>query len=113
MNIIGNAYRKLMNESFYGNMVDTCRKWLDRNFVKSDVANMDENGFPTSKQLVTMVDAYRNPLKTMDDVQLFYMMQAKFKGMFSDEMERDSMLKQIIKDWYHGRISKYGSLSRY
>lgn len=113
MNYIGEAYNGIISESFYGDKIVACKKWLDDNFVKSDMAKMGEDGFPTTEKLVTMVDQYKNPLKSMTDVQLFYMMQERFKRMFGSKEERDRMLKQIIKDWYHNRISKYGCLTRY
>jgi hypothetical protein len=47
----------------------------------------------------------------MNAEQLFYLLQDKFKGLYSDTNKRDKLLKQIIKDWYKDKISKHGMLS--
>jgi hypothetical protein len=74
---------------------------------------MGKDGRPEIKQVVAWLDDYKQIVKTLTDVQLFYIIQDQFKNILSDKESRDKFLKQVIKDWYNHKISKNNSLSVY
>lgn len=93
------------------NKVMVVKKFLDKNFQKGGISSIDEDGYPTTIKIVAMKGTDGQPLKNMNAEQLFYLLQDKFKGLYSDTNKRDKLLKQIIKDWYKDKISKHGILS--
>lgn len=84
------------------------KNYLDKNFVKASIPCMGSDGYPTSMPIVGLKGTDGTVMKNMTDKQLFFMLQNHFFKMFSDANERDKFLKQIIKDWYYGKISKEG-----
>ena len=102
-----------LNES-YSDKVLVVKKFLDNNFIRSNVENLRDDGTVGQKGVVVLKDSAGQPTeKTFTDIQLFYLVQDKFKKILSKDNGRDNFLKQIIKDWFYGKISKYGSLSSY
>lgn len=107
--------------SGWGDKVSIVTDFLNKNFVKAVNSEIGEDGLPKNKGLVIMVDSYKQPLQYLSDTDLFYMVQDKFKNILpaDDDSEkpthlnRDKFLKQIIIDWYHNKISQYGSLTQY
>jgi hypothetical protein len=97
----------------WGDKVLTVKKYLDANFVRADSTIMGKDGQPTQQQVVAWTDKNGKILRTLSDVQLFYMVQEKFKNILPDKKERDNFLKQVLKDWYSKSISKAGSLKKY
>ena len=72
-----------------------------------------EDGKPQVKQVVAWLDDYKQIVKTLTEVQLFYIIQDQFKKIISDKKERDKFLIQVLKDWYNNKITKNYSLSVY
>lgn len=102
----------IVNEATeYSDKVLLVKKYLDDNFARADNCKMGEDGQPTTEKVVAWLDSYKQLIKTITDVQLFYVVQDKFKNIISNKEERDNFLKKVIKDWYNKRISKYGDLS--
>ena len=105
----------------WADKVSIVTDFLDKNFVKAVNSEIGEDGLPKNKGMVIMVDSYKQPLQYLSDTDLFYMVQDKFKNILpaDDDSEnpthfnRDKFLKQIIIDWYHNKISQYGSLTQY
>ena len=93
------------------NKVLVVKQFLDDNFQKGGIATIGEDGYPKTISIVALKGTDGNPLKNMDDKQLFYMLQDKFQHIFDEAEKRDKLLKQIIKDWYKGKISKNGMLT--
>ncbi len=93
------------------NKVIVVKKFLDKNFQKGGISSIGEDGYPTTIKIVAMKGTDGQPLKNMNAEQLFYLLQDKFKGLYSNTNKRDKLLKQIIKDWYKDKISKHGMLS--
>lgn len=105
----------------WSDRVELVKDFLDKNFVKAVNSVIGDDGLPQSKGIVIMVDAYKQPLQYLSDTDLFYMVQDKFKNILpadsddenSSHNNRDKFLKQVIIDWYHNKISPYGSLTNY
>lgn len=104
---------EILQESFYpmSNMVLAIKKFLDNGFERQLQDDIDINGYPKKKCVVTMLSTDRQPLKTMSMRELLLMLDDKFNSFIKDEKDRRSLLKQIIRDWFDKKISKQGLLS--
>jgi len=96
-----------------GDKVKAVKDYLDNHFSRANATVMGKDGRPEIKQVVAWLDDYKQIIKTLTDVQLFYVIQDQFKNILSDKEERDKFIKQVIKDWYNHKISKNNSLSVY
>jgi hypothetical protein len=97
----------------WGEKVKAVKDYLDKNFSRAISTIIGDDGKPKIQQVVAWLDDYNQIVKTLTDVQLFYIIQDQFKNIFSDKETRDKFLKQVIKDWYNHKISKNNSLSVY
>lgn len=104
-----------INELFggWGEKVKVVKDYLDKHFSRANATVMGSDGRPETRQIVAWLDDYKQIVKTLTDVQLFYIIQDQFKNILSDKEARDKFLKQVIKDWYNHKISKNNSLSVY
>lgn len=103
----------ILQESFcpLSDMVLMVKKFLDKGFTRQLQDDIDSNGYPKKKCVVTMLSTDRQPLKTMSMRELLLMLDDKFNSMVKDEKDRRKFLKQIIRDWFDNKISKQGLLS--
>ena len=92
-------------------MVLTVKKFLDKGFTRDLQDDIDSNGYPKKKCVVSMLSTDKQPLKTMSMRELLLMLDDKFNSMVSDESDRRKFLKQVIRDWFDNKISKQGLLS--
>ena len=93
--------------------VSVVKKFLDDNFARASTSTFGKNGLPESQGIVVWLDNNKNVIKSLTDVQLFYVLQEHFKNIIADKNERDKFLKQVIKDWYDKKISDVNTLSAY
>lgn len=102
-----------LNESFYpeANKVLVLKNYLDKNFIKTTIDDINNNGYPIKKRVVSMKNSNGDAINTMSTSQLFYLIQDKFKNIYQNNEQRDKLIKQTIKDWCDGKISKEGMLS--
>lgn len=89
-----------------GDKVGVVKDYLDSHFSRAKVSEMGENGRPHAKEVVIWLDDFKQPVKALTDVQLFYIIQDEFKNIIADKAERDEFLKDVIKSWYNKKISK-------
>lgn len=103
----------ILQESFcpLSDMVLMVKKFLDKGFTRQLQDDIDSNGYPKKKCVVTMLSTDRQPLKIMSMRELLLMLDDKFNSMVKDEKDRRKFLKQIIRDWFDNKISKQGLLS--
>ena len=97
----------------WGDKVKSIKDYLDKNFARAAATIFGEDGKPQIKQVVAWLDEYRQVVKTLTEVQLFYIIQDQFKKILSNKEERDKFIIQVLKDWYNNKISKNYSLSVY
>ncbi len=97
----------------WGDKVKAVKDYLDKNFARASATIFGEDGRPQVKQVVAWLDDYKQIVKTLTEVQLFYIIQDQFKKILSDKSERDKFIIQVLKDWYNKKISKNYSLSVY
>lgn len=86
------------------------KDFIDKNFAKVEIDDIDTNGYPTKDKMVNML-SNGQPLKTMTLGEFLLMLDDKFHSMISNDEDRKKFLKQIIKDWYTGKLAKNGILS--
>ena len=105
----------MLEEMFggWGDKVKSIKDYLDKNFARAAATMFGEDGKPQVKQVVAWLDDYKQIVKTLTEVQLFYIIQDQFKKIISDKKERDKFLIQVLKDWYNNKITKNYSLSVY
>jgi hypothetical protein len=104
----------MLTESFIipkHEQVRVVREYLDKNFLRSESDDIDENGYPCKVKSVTLVSSNGQALKPMTIAELFMMLDDKFNRIIRDKDKRLTFLKQVITDWYYKRISKEGILS--
>lgn len=106
--------KTILNEEYGGlsDKVGEVKKYLDDNFIRMTTLEF-KDGEPQNTEVVAWADKNKQPLKLLTDVQLFDLIQEKFKNILSDKEERDKFLKQIIKQWYSNNIGKNNTLSAY
>lgn len=112
-NKIHTLLKAMVKESYGGwsEKVELVKNYLDRHFARAKATIMDKNGRPSFQEVVAWLDDNKQVVKTLTDVQLFYVIQDEFKDIIADKQERDDFLKQVIKNWYEHKISKNNSLS--
>ena len=84
------------------------KKYLDDNFQRGNIDKIGDNGEPSKEEVVVLLTKDKKPVKTMNDKDLFYYIQARFKNILGPN-ERDEFLKDTIKKWYYKKISPAGS----
>ena len=106
---------RLIHEEVSGlsDKVAEVKKYLDKHFHRARSSEFGDDGTPEMREVVAWVDDINQIMKSLTDVQLFYVIQAKFKNILADKGERDKFIKQVIKDWYNKKISKENTLSSY
>ena len=102
-------FEALINESLgYSNKVAIIKNYLDSNFIKADIEQLNKDGDLEKTKLVIMLDSQKQPTEhrlTLE--QLYYKLQYKFKNILSDKKERNMFIWNTINDWYNNKISKY------
>ena len=109
-------YEEAMLEEMFGgwgDKVKSIKDYLDKNFARAAATIFGEDGKPQVKQVVAWLDDYKQVVKTLTEVQLFYIIQDQFKKILSNKEERDKFIIQVLKDWYNNKITKNYSLSVY
>lgn len=104
---------KLISEAFYPNAdkVLFIKEFLDKNFKRQNLDDVDTNGYPCTTPSVMMVSCNGQPIKTMEMAEFLLFLDDKFNSMISNDSDRKKFLKQVISDWYYNKISKEGLLS--
>lgn len=88
------------------------KKFLDGGFKKGRYEDIGADGMPCSHKVVAMLSSDgQTPLKNMYMEDLYDMLCAKFKNMFSNEQERALFMRRVADDWYDGKINSLGMLS--
>ena len=110
-----NELKKALSEGYFveTDKVSIVKDFLDSHFERGANPQMGSDGYPSMKPIMGMkIGDPNNSTKPMTPSQVFYMLQDKFKGMYSDSRQRDAFLKQVLIDWYNKSISCDGMLSK-
>lgn len=91
--------------------VKVVKEFLDNNFIKGGIAAIGEDGYPSTTPIVALKGTDGKPARNMSDKQAFELLKDKFGKIYSDKIQANKFLAQILKDWYYDRISEQGLLS--
>lgn len=103
--------RTILREAFHPERkkVLAIKDFLDSTFKPS--FRYDEvDGYPSRVQTAELV-SNGETLKVLSMRELLLMLDDKFNDLIKDTEDRRKFLKQVITDWYGGKISKEGLLS--
>jgi ABC-type antimicrobial peptide transport system permease subunit len=96
----------ILESAFYPNVqqVLNIEDFLNKNFRPKKLLTINnETGYSDFDNVVVMVkDGVE--LETLNGKQLLRMLDDKFNNTVKDDADRRKFLKQVIDDWYNGRI---------
>lgn len=106
-------FKSVIVESFYPTteLVLQIKNYLDKNFAKTEIDDIGENGYPIKIKSAVLLSNKKQPLKTLQPRELLMLMDDKFHKIITNNDDRKKFLKQVIRDWFNGKISKEGVLS--
>ena len=106
--------KNLLSEAFCpaAEKVIAVKNYLDKNFKKTTVDDIDENGYPKKTKCALMMSDSKQALKTVLPKELLMILDDKFQKIITDNADRKKFLKQIITDWFNGGITNNGILSK-
>lgn len=106
--------KKYIEESYFveTQKVNIVKKYLDDNFVRGAIPTIGEDGYGKTILIVGMRMPLSDKVKNMTAKQAFYLLQDKFKNIYSEPAQRDAFLKRVLIDWYNGKITREGLLSK-
>lgn len=89
------------------------KNYLDNGFKKGNQEIIGHDGFPKKLRCVGMLASDKvNFLKApIFEEELLSILIEKFKKMFSDQIERELFMKQVMDDWFNDKIGTFGTLS--
>lgn len=107
------ALNYLLSESFVPSVEQTLivKDYLDKNFQKQTLDDIDENGYPKKIPVAVMMSGGQG-VKTFQMSELLLMLVDKFNKMIDNENDLKKFLEQIVKDWFLNRIGKTGIMSK-
>ena len=110
---LNNFKRRVLKEAFAVNttLVKTIRDYVDKNYSYTAYDDIDENGDVIQKIAIQVLSANGEPLQTISPEKLLDKIDSKFSGKIKDDNERRDFIRQILKDWVDGKITKDGLLS--
>lgn len=86
------------------------KDYLDKNFKKSSMDDIDENGYPIKRRMISMLSG-GSVGKEMNPDELVSLLNDHFIDIIKKDEDRKKFLKSVIIDWYNNDIDKYGILS--
>lgn len=87
------------------------KEFLDKNFIRQGLLDIDDNGKPTTNKTVMWV-YHGQPFRTLKMPELLMLLDDEFQDRIKEDKDRKKFLKQIITDWYYKRKNlKRGLLS--
>lgn len=95
--ITENAEKRLLRQLYVeevGGMsdkVNLIKDFLDSNFLRATNSTIGEDGYPKLHDIVIWVDNFKEPKQYMNDTDLFYLLQDRFKNILPpDETDDES-----------------------
>lgn len=111
--VLNEALEYMVSESFVPSVEQTLivKDYLDKNFQKQTMDDIDANGYPKKIPVAVMVSGGQG-LKTFQMEELLLLLMDKFSRMIGNESDLRAFLKQIVKDWFLNRINRTGIMSK-
>lgn len=109
---LNEAVDYLLSEAFVPSAEKTAliKDFLDKNFIRQYIDDVDENGYPKKTPVAGMVSGGQ-VLKQLPVRELMLLLVDKFRKMMNNENDLKLFMQQVIKDWFNKSISKEGILS--
>ena len=87
------------------------KKYLDKNFIRGNFSNINANGDIENSPIAGM----KNPKTGKVEVnlyksQVFDKIEAEFKNIYQDKVQRTKFLKAVLEYWFKDKISAEGML---
>lgn len=103
----------ILKETFAVNtyLVKKVVDYLDKTFAYTKYDDMNENGDVVKNVAVQIITDEREPLQTISVSKMMDKIDPIFKKYIKDDKERRAFLKQVVKDWINGDITRDGLLS--
>lgn len=110
---LNEALDYILSESFVPSVEQTLivKEYLDKNFQKQTLDDVDENGYPKKIPVAVMMSGGQG-VKTFQMSELLLLLVDKFNKMIGNENDLKRFLEQIVKDWFLNRIGKTGIMSK-
>jgi hypothetical protein len=87
------------------------KKFLDKNFKRGDMDDTDDRGMPKKTPIVGMVNTNGEVAQNMSLRQLYDLLVDQFVNIYTNTLQRNKFIAQIIRDWYYRKIDNNGLLS--
>ncbi|MCD8208313.1 MAG: hypothetical protein LUD72_10285 [Bacteroidales bacterium] len=91
--------------------VSIIKAFLDKNFRRQAMDDINADGQPVKIQAVTQVNPSGQPVRDMQMNELLMYLDDQFNKIITDGTDRKKFLKQVITDWFYNKINKNGLLS--
>ena len=110
--LLQECYSAILNEVYYplSSKVLLIKNYLDNNFQRDYILDMDDNGYPINKGVVNMV-SNGVVIQQMQGDEILTLLDDKFHNIIKDKTDRRSFLKQVLSDWFQNKISREGLLT--
>lgn len=110
--LLQECYSAILNEVYYplSSKVLLIKNYLDRNFKRDYILDMDDNGYPINKGVVNMV-SNGVVIQQMQGDEILTLLDDKFHNIIKDKKDRRTFLKQVLSDWFQNKISREGLLT--
>lgn len=105
--LIGNIFESVFTPNI--EQVIEIQEFLDKNFKPKKIPTINTDGYSDlERDFVMYEDGVE--LQTLKPKELLRMLDDKFHKRITNDNDRKRFLKQVIRDWYNGKI-KNGLLS--
>ena len=110
--LLQECYSAILNEVYYplSSKVLLIKNYLDNNFQRDYILDMDDNGYPINKGVVNMV-SNGVVIQQMQGDEILTLLDDKFHNIIKDKKDRRTFLKQVLSDWFQNKISREGLLT--
>ena len=88
------------------------KKYLDKNYVKGNYSEVTGGGDIKNTPIAGRKNPSTGNIETnVYKGQMFDQLESHFKNIYDNKVKRTKFLKQVIHDWFNGKITKEGLLS--
>jgi hypothetical protein len=97
-------------------LVKNLKQWLDTYFTQGSQTEVSHDGKFVDKKVIGVKSkndkGEAEVVTNITPQDLFHRLEDHAKGKLDKSDNRDQFLKQVIIDWYNGKITPEGSLSK-
>lgn len=94
------------------NKVNFIVKYLDNNFTKDIISKLNVDGSRKQIPIVKVKEGLSAEIEQFRLRDLYFILESIFGKYFKDKTYMKKLLRQILIDWYLGKITKNGMLTK-